>query len=212
MTWEVDGEKDPALFIRGANAVDVGGSSVKDYKLNFLSLRSGNYKFTVTFKSQQSGEYVFFVVNVTVEEPALAGTIELTSTVRESVSSIINIENPTDVDITIPSSEFVCENEYIEITPESLKIPSKSEKGFEVHYRPLIAKDMEESELTLTNSILGVFKYQLNLKGLAPSTQRSMAFKCALGADLVQVFKFTHFLKKPTTYTVKVERIDNPNA
>jgi len=29
---------------------------------------------------------------------------------------------------------------------------------------------------------------------------------------LVQIFKFTHFLKKPTTYTVKVERIDNPNA
>jgi len=170
VTWEVDGEKDPALFIRGANAVDVGGSSVKDYKLNFLSLRSGSYKFTVTFKSQQSGEYVFFVVNVTVEEPALAGTIELTSTVRESVSSIINIENPTDVDITIPSSEFVCENEYIEITPESLKIPSKSEKGFEVHYRPLIAKEMEESELTLTNSILGSFKYKLNLKGLAPSS------------------------------------------
>jgi len=105
--------------------------------------------------------------------------------VRESVSSIINIENPTDVDVTIPSSEFVCENEYIEITPESLKIPSKSEKGFEVHYRPLIAKDMEESELTLTNSVLGVFRYQLNLKGLAPSTQRSMAFKCALGGDVV---------------------------
>lgn len=89
---------------------------------------------------------------------------------RESVSSIINIENPTDVDVTIPSSEFVCDNEYIEITPASLKIPSKSEKGFEVHYRPLIAKEKEESEITLTNAILGSFKYKLLLKGLAPST------------------------------------------
>jgi hypothetical protein len=91
-----------------------------------------------------------------------------------------------------------------------LKIPSKSEKGFEVHYRPLIAKDTEETDLTLTNSILGSFNYKLLLKGLAPSSQRSMAFKCALGAEVVQAFKFTHFLKKPTTYTVKVERIDNP--
>lgn len=39
-----------------------------------------------------------------------------------------------------------------------------------------------------------------------------MAFKCALGADLVQVFKFTHYLKKPTNYAVKVERIDNTGA
>ena len=39
-----------------------------------------------------------------------------------------------------------------------------------------------------------------------------MAFKCALGGDLMQVFKFTHFLKKPTTYQVKLERIDVPGA
>jgi hydrocephalus-inducing protein len=113
VTWEVEGEHDPALFIRGANAVDVGGLSIKDYKLNFLSLKSGSYKFKITFKSKQTGEYLLYGVNVHVGEPELAGTIELTSTVRESVSSIINIENPTDVDITIPSSEFVCENEYI---------------------------------------------------------------------------------------------------
>jgi hydrocephalus-inducing protein len=210
VTWEIDGDKDPSLFIRGANAVDVGGLSNKDYKLNFLCLRAGTYKFHVTFKSQQTGEYLYFSVQVTASEPALAGTIELTSTVRESVSSIINIENPTSKDITIASTEFVCDNEYIQITPAKLMIPAKSEKGFEVHYRPLIAKDTEKSDLTLNNSILGVFKYKLHLKGLAPSSQRSMAFKCALGADVVQVFKFTHFLKKPTTYTVKVERIDNP--
>jgi hydrocephalus-inducing protein len=37
-----------------------------------------------------------------------------------------------------------------------------------------------------------------------------MAFKCALGADLVQAFKFTHFLKKPTNYAIKIERLDTP--
>ena len=28
----------------------------------------------------------------------------------------------------------------------------------------------------------------------------------------MQTFKFTHFLKKATNYTVKVERVDNPAA
>jgi len=45
-------------------------------------------------------------VDVTVEEADLVDTIELASQVRESVSQIINIENPTDQEITIPSSEF----------------------------------------------------------------------------------------------------------
>ena len=45
-------------------------------------------------------------MDVTVEEADLVDTIELASQVRESVSQIINIENPTDQEITIPSSEF----------------------------------------------------------------------------------------------------------
>ncbi len=62
--------------------------------------------------------------------------------------------------------------------------------------------------MVLKNPILGDYKYKLLLKGLAPGTQKSMAFHCALGGDLVQAFKFTHFLKKQTNYTVKIERLD----
>lgn len=91
-------------------------------------------------------------------------------------------------------------------------MPAKSERGFEVHYRPLVASEDETCDLVLQNVALGNFKYKLLLKGLQPSSQRSMAFKCALGADVVQVFKFTHYLKKPTNYSVKVERIDMPGA
>lgn len=39
-----------------------------------------------------------------------------------------------------------------------------------------------------------------------------MAFKCALGADLVQAFKFTHYLKKLTAYAIKIERLDSPGV
>lgn len=48
--------------------------------------------------------------------------------------------------------------------------------------------------------------------GTAPTSQRSLAFKCSLGQDQMQPFKFTHFMKKATQYAVKVERIDGPGA
>lgn len=211
-SWEVEGEADPALFIRGANAFDVGGSSTKDYKLNFLSLKHGQYRFKATFKAQPTGEYSFYYVNVTVNEPELMGTIELASQVRESVSQVVCIENPTDVDVPIAASEFQLENEYIEITPPTLTIPARSERGFEVHYRPLMASEDETCDLVLQNAVLGTFKYKVLLKGLQPGSQRSLAFKCALGGDVVQAFKFTHFQKKPTNYAVKVERIDPTGA
>lgn len=157
--WEVEGDEDPALFIRGAKTFDVGGSSTKDYKLNFLSLKTGSYKFKVTFKAEKTGEYAYFNVDVTVEEPDQVQTIELASQVREEVSALINIENPTDVEVVIPNTEFVCDNEYIEITPASLTVPPKSEKCFEVHYRPLMASEELTVDLTLKNAVLGSSKY-----------------------------------------------------
>jgi hydrocephalus-inducing protein len=105
----------------------------------------------------------------------------------------------------------VVSNEYIEITPDLIKVPPKSERGFEINYRPLIVSE-QEVDLVLKNPALGDFKYKLLLKGLVPNTQRSMAFKCALGADLVQAFKFTHYLKKPSNYSVKIERLDTPGV
>ena len=98
-------------------------------------------------------------------------------------------------------------NEYIDIQPDTLKIPPKSKRAFDILYRPLIVSE-QEVDLLLKNPVLGDYKYKLQLKGLAPSTQKSMAFKCSLGSDLVQAFKFTHYLKKQTNYTVKIERLD----
>lgn len=51
-------------------------------------------------------------------------------------------------------------NEYIDIQPDNLKIPGKSERGFEVIYRPLIVHE-QEVDLILKNPALGDFKYKL---------------------------------------------------
>ena len=67
----------------------------------------------------------------------------------------------------------------------------------------------QEIDFVLKNAVLGEFKYKLLLKGLPASSQRSMAFKCALGSDLVQAFKFTHYLKKATNYVIKIEKLDS---
>jgi hydrocephalus-inducing protein len=60
----------------------------------------------------------------------------------------------------------------------------------------------------MKNPILGEFKYNLQLKGIANTSQRSLAFKCSLGQDQMQAFKFTHFMKKATNYAIKVERTE----
>lgn len=105
-TWEVEGDAQPGLFIRGANTFDVAGESHKDYKLNFLALRSGVYKFKSTFVAKDSGEYLYYTFQVTVEDNPEVEPIELVSPIRESVAYSIIIENPTDQEVEVNRSQF----------------------------------------------------------------------------------------------------------
>jgi hydrocephalus-inducing protein len=202
VTSEIVGNADNATFIRGANTFDIQGNSTKEYKLNFLTYKAGETNFRVTFLNETTGEYLFFNIKAIAGEPGIHSTIELASQVRETISKMIIIENPTKFDIEITKQEFSFANEYIEITPDSITIPAQSERGFEINYRPLVIGESKEL-LTLKSAALGIYKYELLLKGLASTAQRSPHFKCSLGADLMQQFKFKHFLKKATVYTVK---------
>ena len=133
------------------------------------------------------------------------------SPIRESVQQSIIIENPTDQEVEVNRAQFSIQNEYIEILPESQVFKPHESREFQIRYLPLMISE-SEAEMSLKNPVLGDFNYKLILKGLAPTSQRSLAFKCALGQDQMQAFKFVHFLKKQTNYAVKVERIDGPGA
>lgn len=204
VTTKIEGEPSETTFVRGANTFDVQANSSKDYKLNFLTYKAGETNFTVTFLNEQTKEYIYYKIKVVASEPGIQSVIELACPVRETTSKIISIENPTTKEVKITREEFVISNEYIEILPASLTIPPQSERGFEVSYRPLIVSEQKE-ELVLNSAALGTYKYELALKGLVSTAQRSLHFKCTLGAELMQQFKFKHYLKKATTYAVKCE-------
>lgn len=180
--WKIEGDNNQGLFIRGAKAFDVAAESHKDYKLNFLSLRQGLYKFTATFKQPDSGEYQFYNFEVTVQDNSEVETIELTSPIRESVTQGIVIENPTDQEVEINRGQFTVQNEYIEIHPETLVLRPHDAREVQIRYLPLMISE-QEADMTLKNPVLGDFNYKLLLKGVAATSQRSLAFKCSLGQD-----------------------------
>lgn len=137
-SWKVEGAVDPALFIRGANTFDIAGESYKEYKLNFLALRTGVVKFTVSFKEKTTGEYIFYQFAITVEESKDVEKLELVSAVRESCSHPIVIENPTNEDVKVLKSQFVFANDYLEMTPDEIVIKAHESREFNVNFRPLV--------------------------------------------------------------------------
>ena len=168
-SWKVEGSPDSSLFIRGATIFDIAGESYKEYKLNFLALRAGVYKFNVTFKEKVTGEYIFYQFAVTVEESKEIEKFELVSSVREQVSQAIVIENPTNEEVKINKSQFVFANEYVEVTPDEITVKAHESREFNVNFRPLIISE-SQCEMVLKNPQLGEFKYNLLLKGIAPTS------------------------------------------
>ena len=81
--------------------LDLAGESSKDFKINFVTYKTGAHKFSITFKNESSGEYLFYKVQVQASDPDLLDRIELASPIRESISKVVTIENPTDIEVTI---------------------------------------------------------------------------------------------------------------
>lgn len=206
-SWKVEGTADQSLFIRGATIFDIAGESHKEYKLNFLALKAGVYKFSVTFMEKTTREYIFYNFVVNVEESKEIEKHELISPVREQVSQHIVIENPTNDDIKVLKSQFIFANDYLEITPDEVMVKAHESREFTVNFRPLIIAE-SSCDVVLKNPQLGEFKYNFFLKGIAPTSQRSLAFKCSLGQDQMQTFKFVHYMRKAVTYSIKIERAD----
>jgi len=196
---------DPTIFINGANTIDISESS-KDYKLTIFALKQTSNKLTVTFKNPTTFEFIFFKFPIIVGPPDAISKLDMVSVVRETFSKLITIENPLNIPITVKKENLISDHECITFNPPTFVMPPKSESGFEVLFRPLLANQFQ-SKFKLTSPELGEFVYLLNLTGLPSTIPRSMIFKTSLGTDVVQNFKFTHYLKKATDYQCKIEKI-----
>ena len=95
------------------------------------------------------------------------------------------------------------DSDMVYASPNQFTIPAKSEFGFEVIFRPLIAKE-ENSKILIKSPELGEFLYPLKLTGTPSTSSRTLSFKSNLGSEQTNKFKFTHYGKKQTTYACRV--------
>lgn len=75
---------------------------------------------------------------MTVEDNPDVEAIELVSPIRESVSEVIMIENPTEQEVEVNRTQFTVNNEYIEIVPEAQVLKAGETREFTIRYLPLM--------------------------------------------------------------------------
>lgn len=73
---------------------------------------------------------------------------------RETTSTIVQIENPLDEPVEFKRDAVKISTDLVSVNPFGFTIPPHSETGVEVIFRPLLVKDLDET-LLITSTELG---------------------------------------------------------
>ncbi|XP_064315287.1 hydrocephalus-inducing protein homolog [Phalacrocorax carbo] len=189
--------------LQGLEYIDVPGSAKKDYKLTFLSYKEGVFNTMVTFLNEVTKEYLFYMVTFKATASGPISTIEVTTAVRQRVSSTIKVDNPLPVPVM-----FAVECKVPDVNvPPHFTVPAESEVDLVFEYQPL---KMGEStgRLVLQSSDLGSFYYNLHLKATISRPEKPLYFCITLGSSQTITTKIMNYAQQKTDYLLQTNCAD----
>ncbi|CAH7062215.1 Hydin [Phodopus roborovskii] len=191
---------DLSVTLKGLDYIDVLSGSKKDYKLNFFSHKEGLYTAKVIFRNEVTNEFLYYTLSFRVIPSGIIKTIQMTSSVRQSASASIKLENPLPYSVTFSTE---CKLNDISL-PSQFAVPANSEGTFSFEFQPLKAGETF-GRLTLHNSDLGYYQYELVLKALPAPPEKPVHFQTVLGSNQSILAKFTNYTRQKTEYYCRTD-------
>ncbi|KAK5867885.1 hypothetical protein PBY51_012341 [Eleginops maclovinus] len=188
------------VSLKGQEYIVVPALATRDYMLSFFTYKEGMYNTKVTFCDEVSGEYLFYLLTFKATTPAVLSTIELVTSVRQTASATVQVENPLTT-VTCLTTECKCPD--ISAPPQHT-VPGQSKGSVSFEYLPLRAGE-STARLTLYSSDLGHFHYDLLLRALPPPPEKTVHFSTCLGSSQSVVVKFINYSRFRTEYSCKTD-------
>ncbi|KAM4672094.1 hydrocephalus-inducing protein homolog [Amazona ochrocephala] len=187
-----------SFVLQGLEHIDVPGSAKKDYQLTFLSYKEVVINAVVTFLNEETGEYLFYKVTykATASEPI--STVEITTTVRQRVSSTVKVDNPLSIPVTFAID---CKMPDVSV-PSQFTVPAQSEADLVLEYQPLKVGESTGC-LVLQSSDLGSFYYNLQLKATMSRPEKPLYFCITLGSSQTITTKIMNYARQKTDYLLQ---------
>ncbi|XP_065519877.1 hydrocephalus-inducing protein-like, partial [Lathamus discolor] len=182
--------------LQGCSYIDVPSSAKKDYQLTFFSYKEGVYRAKVTFLNETTGEYLFHMVTFKVMASGPIGTVEMSTAVRQRVSSTVKVDNPLPVPVTFAIN---CKVPDVSV-PQHFTVPAQSKQ-------PLKTGE-STGHLVLQSSDLGSLSYNLQLKATSSRPEKPVYFRTTLGSRQTITTKIRNFAQQETEYLLQTDCAD----
>uniref|UniRef100_A0A8C5EU15 Hydrocephalus-inducing protein-like n=1 Tax=Gouania willdenowi TaxID=441366 RepID=A0A8C5EU15_GOUWI len=182
---------DATVSINGFSYIDVAALAKREYELSFSSYKEGQFTIKVTFRNEETGEYLFYLLTFKVAPPGALSTIELEATVRRTSSATVEMKNPLSAATTLTVE---CKSSAIR-APSHHTVPGNSKGALSFEYHPSCTGE-STARLTLFSEELGYFHYDLILRALPPPPEKTVNFSTSLGSRQCVVVKFISYSSK----------------
>ncbi|XP_042303381.1 LOW QUALITY PROTEIN: hydrocephalus-inducing protein homolog [Sceloporus undulatus] len=180
--------------------VEVAASVKKDHKLTFFSYKEGIFSVKVIFRNESTQEFLFYLVTFKAVPCGPLGTIELTTPVRQSTSSLVKVENPLHYPVTFNTD---CKVPDINMPPQFV-VPAQSEGVLAFEFQPMRSGETV-GRLVLNSNDLGSFPYDLILKATPARAEKTVYFSTMLGSSQIMIAKFVNYTRQRTEYATKMD-------
>jgi hypothetical protein len=112
------GKVDHNIVFKGHEFIDLGPLQSKEYKFTYFAYKESSTVMKLTFKNENSQEYMYYNFNYKNLPPGIMSTIEISSPIRQMQTKEISISNPlaipasftgtsTNADVTVPHSFMI---------------------------------------------------------------------------------------------------------
>ncbi|KAK0151856.1 Hydrocephalus-inducing [Merluccius polli] len=194
---------DGTVVLKGLDYVDMAPLAAKDYKLSFYSYKEGLVHAKVTFRSEASGEYLFYALSFRATRTAVTAAVELSAPVRQTASASVRLENPLAAPVSL-AAECTCPDISV---PLQCTVPGQSKGNVSFEYQPLCVGE-STARLVLSCIELGSFRYELLLKALPAPQETPVHFQAPLGSSHTALAKFTNYSRSKAEYYCKTDSAD----
>ncbi|XP_030587853.1 hydrocephalus-inducing protein homolog [Archocentrus centrarchus] len=87
-------EPDATVSLKGIKFIDVPAHAQRDYEMSSFTYTEGRYNIQVTFRNDETGEYLFYLITFKATSPGVLSTIELVTPVRRVDTATAEAKNP----------------------------------------------------------------------------------------------------------------------
>ncbi|KAM6253129.1 hydrocephalus-inducing protein homolog [Porphyrio hochstetteri] len=195
--------RDKSSVLEGLKYIDVPASSKEYYKLTFLFYKEGVFNMTVTFLNEVTKEYLFYTVTFKATASGPISAVEVTTPIRQRLSSTVKVDNPLPVPVTFAID---CKVPHVSV-PSHVTVPAQTQADLAFEYLPLKMGETT-GELVLQSSELGSCYYNLHLKATESKPEKPLSFCTTLGSSHTITTKIMNYARQKTAYLLQTNSPD----